>query len=68
MSAIVLILLFFLYEFIEEDLKGTHKWLNTLWSGPSRKQVFFRWAVYSAMLAMLFVLGSKVQQFIYAQF
>ncbi|MEA3461564.1 MAG: MBOAT family O-acyltransferase, partial [Bacteroidota bacterium] len=68
MSAIVLILLFFLIEFIEEDLNGTYEKLNKLWSGSSRKQIFLRWTVYSAMLTMLFVLGSKVQQFIYAQF
>ena len=68
LSALVLIVVVFIVELIQEDYTGAFDKLNAMWQGNKRRHIFLRWTIYSSMLAMLFVLGNKVQQFIYAQF
>ena len=68
MSAMVLAALFLLLELFEEDYNGFFEKLEHFWWDGWKGSRFFRWSIYSFILAMLFVLGSKAEQFIYAQF
>ena len=67
-SAIVLMLLYFLYELLQEDFKDTYNKLLDVWSREVKWNRMLRWTVYSSILAILFVLSNEVQQFVYAQF
>lgn len=68
LSAVILIIVFLLIELIKNDFKETFIKLEHFWSGDKKKNQLFRWTIYSSVIAIIFVLGSKVQQFIYAQF
>jgi len=68
MSAMVLAALFFILELFEEDYNGFFEKLKNFWWDGWKGSRFFRWSIYSFILAMLFVLGNKAEQFIYAQF
>jgi len=68
LSAIVLSIIYFFYELLQEDYSGVFDKLNTIWSGESRWNRAMRWTLYAGILSMLFVLSNQVQQFIYAQF
>lgn len=68
LSAMVLAFLFLVFELLEEDHKGLIEKFKYIWSDGWKWSRLFRWSVYSFILAMLFVLGNKAEQFIYAQF
>jgi hypothetical protein len=68
LSAIILIIVFLLIELINNDFKDIFIKLEHFWSTEKKKNEIFRWVIYSSVLAILFVLGSQVKQFIYAQF
>lgn len=68
LSAIVLALLFFALELLEEDYNKFFIKVKYFWSDGWKFSRLFRWSIYSFILAMLFVLGNQAQQFIYAQF
>ncbi len=68
LSVIILAFLFLLWELIDEDYNDTFDKLKYYWSGDRKGIRFLRWVVYSSILAILFVLGNEVQQFIYVQF
>lgn len=68
LSAIFFLSVYFFFELLNNDYMDTFNKLKNLWLGNSVKNKLFRWALYSSILAILFVLGNKVQQFIYAQF
>jgi D-alanyl-lipoteichoic acid acyltransferase DltB (MBOAT superfamily) len=55
-------------ELIANDYTKTNIRLEALWTGRNVKNRIFRWIIYSSVLAVLFVLGNNVQQFIYVQF
>lgn len=68
LSAMVFMFVFLLIEFINNDYESVSNKLNKFWTADNKINKLFRWATYSSVLAILFVLGTKVQQFIYAQF
>jgi len=67
-SALVLAFLYFVIQLIEEDYENILIRLRYYWSEDWKWSRPFRWSVYTFILAMVFVLGSQSQQFIYAQF
>lgn len=68
LSALILIVVIMFFELLQNDFNETYNTIKLIWTGNQRKKRFLRWVVYSCMLAILFVLGNQVQQFIYAQF
>lgn len=68
LSALVLIIVFLLIEFINIDYNLSFSKLEHFWSGEKKISRYFRWIIYCFVLSILFVLGSQVQKFIYAQF
>jgi len=64
----IFITFFLIIEIIQNDYADTFKKIQNMWFGDKKKNMLFRWTIYSSVLAILFVLGSEVQQFIYAQF
>jgi len=68
LSAIVLSIVYFVYELLEEDYKDFFNKLNDFWYRDRRWNRAMRWTLYAGILSMLFVLSNQVQQFIYAQF
>ena len=52
----------------KKGVRETYEKLVKFWSASSKGTKIFRWTVYSIILAVLFVLGNQVQQFIYVQF
>jgi len=67
-SAYVFMLIYMLIELFDNDYNNTFSKLERLWSGENIKNRVFRWAIYFSVMAILFVLGNQVQQFIYVQF
>ncbi|HEY5124473.1 MAG TPA: MBOAT family O-acyltransferase [Ignavibacteria bacterium] len=68
LSALIFITIYFITELINNDFKNASEILESFWSGDKKKNMLFRWAIYSSVIAILVVLGNTVQQFIYAQF
>jgi alginate O-acetyltransferase complex protein AlgI len=64
----ILILIILLVELIKNDHKEAFDKLERFWSGFKIRNRFFRWAIYSSMVAIIFIYGNEFQQFIYAQF
>jgi alginate O-acetyltransferase complex protein AlgI len=68
LSFLILTIVFLFIELIQNDFKNVSKKLEYFWSGDNKINILFRWTIYSSAISILFVLGSEVQQFIYAQF
>lgn len=64
----IFVVIYFFVEVIQNDYIDFSNKLKNFWSGEKKKSILFRWTVYSGALAIILVLGSEVQQFIYAQF
>lgn len=58
---------FMLLELLQEDFRGTWFRIENFWLADNRNR-YFRWAVYSLIITVLFVAGLKDQQFVYANF
>ena len=67
-ALIIYIPLFLFLELIQEDFSVTFDRINNFWLGDKMKQRMFRWFVYSTIITILFVVGFKAQQFVYANF
>lgn len=68
LSAIILLVLYLLIEYLSCDFLAVYIKIKSFWEGGKFMNKLFRWSVYFTMISMLIVLGSEVQQFIYAQF
>jgi D-alanyl-lipoteichoic acid acyltransferase DltB (MBOAT superfamily) len=59
---------FFLFlELLQEDFRTTWLRLENFWQSDNSSR-YFRWAVYSLIITILFIAGLKDQQFVYANF
>jgi D-alanyl-lipoteichoic acid acyltransferase DltB (MBOAT superfamily) len=67
-SVLIFIIIFLSIELIRNDFQPAFKKLEYFWLGDKKINKLFRWTIFSSAIAILFVLGSEVQQFIYAQF
>jgi alginate O-acetyltransferase complex protein AlgI len=65
---IIYIPVFLFVELIHEDYINTYSIIESFWLGDQKRNRFFRWAVYSLIITILFVVGLKDQQFVYANF
>jgi len=68
LSALILIIIFLVYEFIQEDLPNIYERLMRFWWSERTYVRYLRWTLYSLVIAIIFVLGNREQQFIYVQF
>ena len=55
-------------ELIQNDYSNQYKKLEAFWLGEKNKSRIFRWVVYSIMITIIYVVGLKSQQFVYADF
>jgi D-alanyl-lipoteichoic acid acyltransferase DltB (MBOAT superfamily) len=67
-SLLIYVPLFLLLEYIQNDHSNTYNRIESFWSGDTMKSRIFRWSVYSAMITIMYVVGFKAQQFVYADF
>lgn len=68
LSVLVFTLIFFLFELIKTDFNYTFNRIESYWFLDRRMNRIFRWAIYSSIISILFVLNNNVHQFIYSQF
>lgn len=68
LSAIIMVVFVLVLELFEEDYSKVSDSFQRFWSGNGLLNRAFRWATYSFILAILFVMGNEIQQFIYIQF
>ncbi len=60
--------LFLFFELLKNDYKGLYDKLELSWLGTGTGNRIIRWSVYATVLTIIFVLGLKSQQFVYANF
>ncbi|MBN2165346.1 MAG: MBOAT family protein [Marinilabiliaceae bacterium] len=68
LSVFVFMFIMLFVELLEEDYSNIYKKIKIFWDGQQKRNMLFRWSVYSIVLTIIFVLGNNVQQFIYSQF
>lgn len=68
LSAIIFMIVFLSIELVQNDFKNIFNKLMNFWLNEKKMNMLFRWVVYSICITILFVLGSNIQEFIYAQF
>jgi alginate O-acetyltransferase complex protein AlgI len=68
MEVIIYIPVFLLLELIQNDYKNIYDKLENSWLSDKTKNKLFRWFIYSVIITIMFIVGFKAQQFIYADF
>lgn len=68
MELIIYIPVFLMLELIQNDFSDKYKKLEDIWYSDKIKNRLFRWFVYSVIITIMFVVGFKSQQFVYADF
>ena len=64
----VYIPVFLVLEFIQNDFPGKYQKMESFWLGKRLSNMMFRWTVYSLMITVIYVVGLKAEQFVYANF
>jgi D-alanyl-lipoteichoic acid acyltransferase DltB (MBOAT superfamily) len=67
-TAVILMIIFLLIEYISNDFESIFKRMTDIWSAKNKHGIIFRWVTYSMLALILFFVGKEFQQFIYAQF
>jgi hypothetical protein len=67
-SLIVYIPVFLFLELIQNDYSNAYKRLEAFWLSDRIRNRIFRWTVYSTIITIIFIVGLKAQQFVYANF
>jgi D-alanyl-lipoteichoic acid acyltransferase DltB (MBOAT superfamily) len=67
-EVIVYIPVFLLLELIQNDYNETYIKLENSWLADNTRSRIFRWSVYTLLITIIFVVGLKAQQFVYANF
>ena len=60
--------IFLFLEFLQNDMNGTYLKLEGFWLGNNTRSRIFRWTVYSLMITIIYIVGLKAEQFVYANF
>jgi alginate O-acetyltransferase complex protein AlgI len=67
-SAVIFIAIFILVELIKNDFNEIFNKIESFWKGVTIVNKLSRWVVYYLMIAIIYVFGGMIQQFIYFQF
>jgi alginate O-acetyltransferase complex protein AlgI len=65
---LIYIPLFLLVELLQNDYSAVYQRLEDFWMGKKRGSLIFRWTVYSIIITIIFIVGLKAEQFVYANF
>ena len=60
--------LFLFVEFLQNDMNKTYLKLEKFWLGNSNRSRIFRWTTYSLIITIIYIVGLKAEQFVYANF
>ena len=67
-EVLIYIPIFLFIELLQNDFTTTYNKLESFWFSEKPKNRILRWAIYSTLITIIFVVGLKAQQFIYANF
>lgn len=65
---LIYIPLFLFLEYLQNDRKKTYMKLEKFWLGSSTRSRIFRWTTYSVIITIIYIVGLKAEQFVYANF
>ena len=65
---LIFILVFLVFEIIQNDLKGIYNKLELFWMSNKHEYRLFRWILYFSIITIVIVLSNEVQPFLYFQF
>ncbi len=60
--------IFLVVELIQNDYSKVYQKVENFWLGSGKINRIFRWTVYSTMITIIYIVGLKAQQFVYANF
>ena len=65
---LIYIPIFFVLELLQNDYTAVYQKLENFWLGENRGSRVFRWIAYSTIITIIFIVGLKAEQFVYANF
>ena len=65
---VIYIPVFLFLEFMQNDMNKTYLRLEKFWLGSSTPSRIFRWTTYSVIITIIYIVGLKAEQFVYANF
>jgi hypothetical protein len=65
---LIYIPVFLFLEFLQNDMNKTYLKLERFWLGNNNRSRIFRWTTYSVIITIIYIVGLKAEQFVYANF